>query len=261
MIQKKIHRLVRLINKFTFDDIAITLELNKEDEKKAHKYLSSLIKKGIIRKISADMYQYIDNQAKTPAKKYGQIFREHKVAPKVRINPKVIDISKDDNYQLYLNSSATIKKRIDKYLAVIQASEGLKGSHLESFLKQWNKQFPEMKTSRSSLLNAKKSFISGGLAALLLNRKTPENNSKKEVYDVMYNYFKGYYLTHKAIFLTKAYNLAIKKFKRLNPEINTFKMPTHSYFRKRLAADFTKEEIRQFRTIKIKGVPIERETS
>ena len=57
MIQKKIHRLVRLFNKFTFDDIAITLELGKEDEKKARKHLSGLVKEGIVKKISADWYR------------------------------------------------------------------------------------------------------------------------------------------------------------------------------------------------------------
>jgi hypothetical protein len=122
MIQKKILRLARILNKFSFDDIAITLEFNEEDEINARKYLSELLKNGDIKKISADKYQFLENKAKKSLK----ISRKRAMLAKnimdYKISPKIIDISKDENYPLYLNSSPRIKKRIDKYLAIFDAA-------------------------------------------------------------------------------------------------------------------------------------------
>jgi|GEM_PF-4932428 len=253
MIRKKILKLAKRLNNFTLDDLAITLELNEEDEVNVRKYLSTLVKKEIVQKISDEKYKYIDDKVENSAKKIKQAFKQAERAPKVKIEPKVTKIIKYDNYQLYLNSSVAVKKRVDKYLAVIHASENLKGSHLKSFLEQWNKQFPEMKTSKSSLMKAKKLLLSKGLAALILTNKNPETNAKRKIYDSIYNYFKSYYLKGRGSTVVRARELAIENFRRLNPSINPFKPPSDSYFRKRLAAEFTKEEIKQFRTAKTKG--------
>jgi len=53
--------------------------------------------------------------------------------------------------------------------------------------------------------------------------------------------------------MNEAINLATSKLMEKNPEIQWYKPPSVFSFKRRLLKDFTEEEIKQFRTVKIKG--------
>ncbi|MEI8389584.1 MAG: hypothetical protein WCG23_06820 [bacterium] len=252
MRQTKLLKLVRMMSKFTSDDVSAILEI---DEETTLFYLSDLENKGIIKKITGGRYIHIpekkDNMSAKTDVKAKPTYEDKKIPP---ITPKklVIDITKDEDYQIYLNAPAWAKKKADKYLAVLEASGGLGGEKLKFFIKQWNKKFPEMKTSRSSLLRARNSLLEGGVAALLAGY-TSFTRHKSSVKEEIYKYFKEFYLSFEVVTMVDAINRAKEKYFQLHPD-SDYKIPSYICFRNRILREFTREELKQFRTVQIKGV-------
>jgi len=81
---------------------------------------------------------------------------------------------------------------IDKYLAVLKASAGLRGRVLIDFIrKEWNKNNPDMQTSPSAFSRAKRSLKNYGVAGLIspcLNFIITDNRIDEDVYKDFRNY-------------------------------------------------------------------------
>lgn len=256
MLQKKILRLAKILNRFTLDNISTILELNEQDEKTALEYLSVIAKKGFIKKTRNKQYLYLDKKTKTPVKQAKPLKKIENTKPEpvfdtTRVSPKIIDITKDKSYKIYLNAKGRTREQADKYLAVLQASGGLSGAKLRFFINQWNEKFPDKKTSYQSVMRARKSLMHEGITSLLAKYGN-NSKSKSSVDDYLYEYFKEYYLLFGVIPTSWAIELAMEKFMQLHPE-KEHKQPSYLSFRRRLLKEFTREQIKQFRTVKIKG--------
>lgn len=254
MIWKKLLKLIRIMARFSIDDIASILEI---DEKTVLLYFSDLENKGIIKKISEQRYMYVAAKKIKPTNKSTKRVMptyENKKIPSIIPKKLIIDITKDDDYQIYITAPPWAKKKADKYLAVLEAAGGLSGSKLRFFIRQWNKKFPEMKTSFASVMRARKTLYEEGVAALLAGYTVFEK-CKSSVNDEIYKYFKEFYLSFEVVAMTSAIKRASEKYFQMHPD-SDYSLPSYVCFRNRLLNEFTKEEIKQFRTVEIKGVKL-----
>lgn len=243
MIQKKLLKLAKMMSRFTLDDILFTLEI---DEQTATLNINKFEDLGIIKRISETEFLYSSDKKNTKKQEAGFDLS--------KVTPSSLDITKDKDYHLYLSAPRGVKKKADKYLKVLESSGGLTGKKLRFFIEQWNTQFPDMKTSFASVMRARKRLLYEGLASLLANYHNYSTKVKSKVGSDLYQYFKEFYLTYNAIPMTEAIRLATKKFLEQNPDIVWYSPPSYLCFQRRILSEFTREEIGQFRRLKIEGV-------
>lgn len=99
-----------------------------------------------------------------------------------------------DKCELDVYSSAPeySRKKADKYLSVLNASKGLKGNELRSFIEEWNCKYPEAKTSYARVVDARKLYDQNGISGLLA--EYGKNAGKSKIDDDDYEYFKSLFL-------------------------------------------------------------------
>lgn len=102
----------------------------------------------------------------------------------------ILPESEDEKYFL---SPEWAKKKANKYLVVIKYTRGLKGQELKDFIKEWNENNPEFKTSYQSLQRARKTFYNKGRMGLLA--KYGKHKGKTIVKEEYFEMFKEFYLT------------------------------------------------------------------
>jgi hypothetical protein len=117
-------------------------------------------------------------------KRYG--LQAFEVEPSEPLDEKVIDS------EIYAHSPAWARMRADKYLAILQASEGLRGKALMDFVASWNAANPDKKTSYPCLIDARKKYASEGVSALLA--KYGKRAGSTTVPDIYYEEFKKLWL-------------------------------------------------------------------
>lgn len=76
----------------------------------------------------------------------------------------------ENNSEVYSNAPAWAKKQADKYLELINATNGLTYSQIKVFLQIWNQKFPDKSCGYTSLFRAKKEYEKYGINLLLLIR-------------------------------------------------------------------------------------------
>ncbi len=106
--------------------------------------------------------------------------------------PVVEEDALETEMDLYHRAPGWARKQADKYVAVIRATEGLKGRSLKEYLDAWNLENPEMATSYSRLKSAIKIYQEKGLPGLLSkNGKSAGNTTVQEEW---YEFFKSVFL-------------------------------------------------------------------
>lgn len=111
-------------------------------------------------------------------------------------NKPALDRAVDADMEAIAAAPEYNRRKAYKYLVVIRASEGLKGTALKSFLKEWNKtNEKDLRISYDRLLKVKKQYLNGGVAALL-------GGYGKRAGDTMvdedcFNYFTEHYLVER----------------------------------------------------------------
>ena len=260
MIQKRILKLAKILNMFTLDDIVITLELNKDGEKIALKYLKSLAENNLIKKISENQYIYLDPKAI----KFGKPELDKKLyQPQLNQSDKlIIDITKYKNYEQYLNAPEWAKKRADKYLTLFHAAGSRTGIRLRLFIKEWNEQFPEMKTYYKTFLKVKRALKTKGVDSILAHFGNDAHREITRTRNEIYPYFKEFYLFYKPIKVTEVIKLAVEKYEKLNPGKKVKKYPSYRCLRREILKEYTLDELNKLRNFKIKrGKNVARKTS
>lgn len=255
MLQKKILKLMKILNRFTLDDIVTTLELVEKEEILALNYIQNLEKENVVRQISPRQYAYCEKNERVICvftKTEGSINRE---APKIKmdkVKPNPIDITKDENYEKYLNARQKSQIKVNKYLKIIEAAGCLGGKNLMAFIKEWNKKNPELATSYSYFMGVRNLYREKGIGGLLINYG---NYGKGEsiVNDELYALCKEFYFTGDAMPLTAARALAIQKYIERYPDKKNDNFPQYSAFRKRIFDNYSAEERRKLRSFKFTG--------
>ena len=253
MTKEKIWKIAKGLRKFSLDDL---LMLAESSEQEALNSLDELINDGKINKLSDNRYivaqlQKSFEETKEAKIKARKTLKLNKVA-NIPFNPKpdreIFDPEKEARELEVFNSTPEwARKPAEKYLRVIQESRGLHGDKLKFFIQKWNERYPEMKTSYSAVLKAKKTLKNEGKLALLA-KYNPTIKGKSCVIDEIYIKFRDMFLSSKAPSMNYCYNRLKEDFEKDNPEANHYIFPSTSSFLRRLRRDFTQAEISYYRS-------------
>lgn len=130
------------------------------------------------------------------------------------------------------------KQQAEKYLEILENSDGLKGEDLKQFIKEWNE--TNEPTSYSSVIKMRRRYFRYGLNGLL--SRHGQHLKGSSVQDNFFEYFKTLYLVEGATSLRTCWDLtlgyAIREF---NADRETF--PSFMAFKRRLDKEIPKQGI------------------
>ncbi|MEI7475803.1 MAG: transposase domain-containing protein [bacterium] len=147
---------------------------------------------------------------------------------------------KINNNVQYSEAPEWAKRQSEKYITILQQSDGLKGKELRSFVNQWNEVNPEFKTSYSAVNDARIKYKLGGISALLANYGKTAGNSKIE--DKYFEYFKNLYLLEGAPSVFSCWHSTLGYAMREDGVLKEC-FPKHLSFKRRLEREIPKQSI------------------
>jgi len=233
-MDQKILRLAKKLNKFTIDDLVMTLEENPAE---IQQKLDLLVLSGQISRAKNNSYFYSEEKNYRPEKKeltkenkyyMGMIFTDEELQ---KLDEQIL------NSVAYKNSKNFIKKKINKYVALVKASNGIFGRRLVHFLKEeWNKKHPEMKCSKDFLVKARRLLKTYGIEGLI-----PVGNSfpkySQTITENLYGTFKEYVYNNKGKTLKSSYSKFKEEFIASNPDTDDSEFPSYRAFTERIQKD------------------------
>jgi len=232
-MEQKILRLAKKLNKFTIDDLIMTLEENSAD---IQQKLDLLLETGQIIRAESGSYFYSEKNYRpeknilTKENKYyrGMLFTDEELK---KLDEEV------QTSQAYKNSKNFIKKKINKYVALVKASNGIFGRSLVHFLKEdWNKKHPEMKCSKDFLVKARRLLKTYGIEGLI-----PVGNSfpkySQVITENLYGNFKEYLYNNRGETLKSSYIKFKEEFIAANPDTDDSEFPSYRAFTERIQKD------------------------
>ena len=163
-MKQKILKLIKILNKFTIDDI---LSMDDFEEQEVSEILSELENSGIISKITAEEYIYFPNKKAEPQTSN----RLHSL--NIEKRKDLTDIktlfSKDEEQEGYENASPNAKRRIVKYYTILKIASQFDNRCISAFLKQFSKEHPEYKISPSTFYRIRLKYAQYGIRGLIPN--------------------------------------------------------------------------------------------
>ena len=158
----KLWNIARKLKTFTLDEIVIISGINEE---KVLIYLEVLLRIGQIKRNQSG-YVVLNDKYRVP--------------------------EETEDEQFFL-SPEWAKKQATKYLMIIKAARGFKGKMLRKFVKDWNEENPDFKTSYQSIQRARQILYKEGRMGLLA--KYGKTKGITSVKDEHFQLFKELYLT------------------------------------------------------------------
>jgi|GEM_PF-610304 len=143
--------------------------------------------------------------------------------------------------EIYSNLADWERKKVDKYLAIFHAAEGLKGKALKSFVDRWNEKNPHMKTSYSRFFQLKTKYVAQGISGLVPGYG--RNVGKSKINDSIFEYFKTAYLKEGAPSLRSCWTRTMGFASTKNIHIDPKNFPSFITFLRRLEREFPKDQI------------------
>ena len=227
-MKQKILKLIKILNKFTLDDILL---MDNSDENEVKIILADFEKFGVIKKISDTEYVFLKQLPKLDDSKP---IPHHKTITK----PLITNLfSKEKEQMIYDNATEKSKKILTKYYTILKLARSRRGDALKIYLANLAEEHPEYSISYTTFHRIKRRYITEGLKGLIPKYKS---NNKSSVSDEMYQAFKKIYLTPNAYPLKTCVKMLSKDFCNL---------PSYMSFLRRLNKDFTSEEIKKYRSV------------
>ena len=182
-MKQKILKLIKILNKFTIDDI---LSMEEFDEQEVLDILSEFEKSGIINKISKEQYIYLSG---------GNIKSTRLYMLDIDKRKDITDIktlfSKEEEQEVYENATPNAKRRIVKYYTILKIASQFDNRCIDAFLNQFSKEHPEYKISPSTFYRIRLRYAQYGIRGLIPNYAPGAQSS---VPQEMYDEFKNMYL-------------------------------------------------------------------
>lgn len=140
----------------------------------------------------------------------------------------------------YSDVPSWAKAQAEKYINILQSSEGLKGKKLKEFIEEWNSINNEHKVSYPNLIKMRRRYKEGGFNALLA--RYGHLGKRSEIDDSIFDYFKILYLVEGAPSLQSCWEstlgYAIK-----TEGIKKSEFPSYMSFKRRLDREVPKQSI------------------
>ena len=231
-MKQKILKLIKILNKFTVDDI---LSMDDFNEQEVLDILSEFEKSGIINKISKEQYIHLSGgNIKSPASNRLYTFD-------IERRKDITDIktlfSKEEEQEVYENATPNAKRRIVKYYTILKIASQFDNRCIDAFLKQFSKEHPEYKISPSTFYRIRQKYVQYGIRGLIPNYAP---GAKSAVPQEMYDEFKKLYL--------KPNSPSVKDcVKQLANVYDKMSIPSVQCFRRLLYKEFTPKIVAQMR--------------
>lgn len=143
--------------------------------------------------------------------------------------------------EVYSSASEWARKKADKYLPIIKATQGMKGAELMEYIRAWNHKHPDFKTSYQRTVDARNKYREQGIAGLLA--QYGKSAGKTAVKDEWFEYFKEAYFTEGAPSLKSCWIRTLGYAKHIEPKINPENFPSPMSFLRRLEREIPEEAI------------------
>lgn len=159
----------------------------------------------------------------------------------IKYQNKYLNKSSDTNINdaKYSEAPSWAKAQVEKYIDLIKATEGMRGSEIFDFIEDWNFCKPEYKTTYSSLMRMRQRYEENGLSGLLSRRGKSRHTTVEDSY---FEYFKTLYMVEGAPSLRTCWDLTLGYAMRTNG-INKSDFPSHTSFMRRLEREIPKQSI------------------
>ena len=231
-MKQKVLKLIKILNKFTIDDI---LFMDDFGEQEVLSILSELENSGMISKISAEEYIYFPNGKTEPQTSS----RLHNLNIEKRKNLADIKtlFSKDEKQEVYENASPNAKRRIVKYYTILKIASRFDNRCIDAFLKQFSKEHPEYKISPSTFYRIRLKYAQYGIRGLIPNYAP---GAQSVVPQDMYDEFKNLYLKPNAPSVKECVMQLTNTYDKMS-------IPSVQCFRRLLYKEFTPEVVAQIR--------------
>ena len=133
------------------------------------------------------------------------------------------------------------KQQAEKYLPLLESTQGLKGNELKDFITEWNNNHGEdLQTSYPSIIKMRRRYFRYGINGLL--SKHGQHLKGSSVPDNYFNYFKNLYLVEGSPSLRTCWDLTLGyAIRELNADRNNF--PSFMAFKRRLDKEIPKQSV------------------
>lgn len=236
-MKEQILKLAKRLNKFTPDDIE---RMTGYAEKEIFEVLEEFVERKQIKKLSKNRY----------------VFEKSYFVGKLNVSgylPEGIGLTQED-IEEYKNADRYARKYADKYIRILESSNGLRGKELDLFIEEWNLKNPSAKISAARIHTMRRKLLQEGIRGLL-GKNYKALTDRKKLNETIYVYFREFFLSPKLLTSNQALNLAVKKYLEDYPNFNLSTLAQATTYRKRLRAEYTVEEINFHRSNYIsKGV-------
>ncbi len=150
-------------------------------------------------------------------------------------------VEEDVEAELYARAPEWARRKADKYLMILKATEGLKGEELMSFINEWNQKHPDFKTSYQRVMDARKRYKEQGIAGLLA--QYGKRAGKTKIKDEWFEYFKACYLKEGAPSLKSCWLRTLGYAKGQDSSIEVEGFPSAMTFLRRLEREVPEDAI------------------
>jgi hypothetical protein len=169
------------------------------------------------------------------------LFQEPENVPaSVAKNSKPQPIDHDYQISTFEESPDFARRKAEKYLVIITATEGMIGQELKDWLEKWNTENLDQKTSYPMVLRMRKQYAEGGVAALLGQWGRKKGVTKIE--DAWFETFKSLYLRESRPSLASCWAMTLGAAIQEKPSLNTRDFPCQTSFY-RLLMDRLPEDV------------------
>ena len=240
MLQTKLTKLAKRLKIFSFEEFLI---MSGEDEKTVKFFLDELLSTQKLEKDRQNIYKY-DEFVPTPQMQEAKIKRVRGTF----FSKEEINILEEEKNTLesYKTAFPHIQKMVDKYLAVLKASAGIRGIALNDFIRnKWNKEHPDMKTSPSAFSRAKRHLKNYGIAGLIspcINFIMTDSRIDEDIY----RDFTAHVLKNKYKSLMYNYTKFRNEYLKNNPDVAEHEFAGYWSFVNRVRRD-----VRKFKNTKL----------
>lgn len=231
MLQEKLLKIIKKVGKFTVDDLIIITGIEEEFVKNS---VSEFLKEGCIRRTATNSYIYRELKA------------DNNIQTKKRKDFDYYKTRNADVFQ-YLQCSEWAQKKYNKYMELIEKTNGLIGKALCEFIENWNINNPQNKTSYCCVQKIRAKYRNYGPVALI-----PRCGKYIQV-DVKEEWFERFvdlYLSKGRLSSDECRKIIIDELITENPDFDSLSFPSRSSFHRMLHSRFTREEIKRLRSYK-----------
>lgn len=247
----QILKLAKNLGRFSLDDVLVMINSNKS---KIQEILLKLENELIIKKMGETQYLYIKlkNTKKSTSKKNVEKLKK-KISLKVKLTNSLTPIqlfNDEDELKIYESVPEGIKKRIYKYILLMNLTQGLIGQDLALSLEQIGKEYPKYNVSYCTFKRHQGRYLREGIKALI--PKYHQRKRYKRIDPEIYEYFKKLYLHPRRFSMTKCLEL-IKE----SEEFKNAQIPDRTTLREHLYNEYTPKKIKEirFRKISLPKIP------